>query len=285
MIAQDTVFYEKIEQIFNSDSVPLVMGILNVTPDSFYDGGKFTTEEHWLAKAKLLIDEGADIIDIGAYSTRPGAKDVTESEEIELLVRVIKSVRKQFPEALISADTFRASVAEKAIEAGANIINDISGGTMDNAMFSTIAKLQVPYILMHIQGTPQIMQQNPKYENVTEGVFTFFMDKLKELKELGFSKTILDPGFGFGKTLEHNYELLKNLKRFQSFKSPLLVGFSRKSMINKLLKIKPENALNGTTILNAIALENGAKILRVHDVKEAREVVKIVNYLKEINES
>lgn len=282
MRVQDTVFYEKIEQIFNCDSMPLVMGILNVTPDSFFDGGKYITEAQWLARAQQMVDEGVDIIDIGAYSTRPGAKDVTEIQETELLERVIKSVRKQFPETLISADTFRASVAEKAVEAGANIINDISGGTMDGAMFSTVAKLQVPYILMHIQGTPQTMQQKPHYENVTNEVFAFFSDKLKELKELGFSKVILDPGFGFGKTVEHNYQLLANIKILHSLKSPLLVGFSRKSMVNKLLKVKPENALNGTTVLNTIALEKGAKILRVHDVKEAKEAVRIVNYLKEI---
>lgn len=282
MIAQDTVFYEKIEQIFNGDSVPLVMGILNVTPDSFYDGGKYTTEAQWLIHAKQMIDEEVDIIDIGAYSTRPGAQDISATEEMKLLVTVIKSIRKQFPEILISADTFRASVAEKAVEAGANIINDISGGTMDDAMFSTIAKLQVPYILMHIQGAPQTMQQNPQYENVTEEVFTFFENKLKQLKELGFSKVILDPGFGFGKTVEHNFQLLKNLKKFHSFKFPLLVGISRKSMINKLLHIKPENALNGTTILNTIALQNGAKIIRVHDVKEAKEAVRILKYLQEI---
>jgi dihydropteroate synthase len=283
MIAQDTVFYEKIEQIFNRDSMPLVMGILNVTPDSFYDGGKFTSEAQWLAHAKQMIDEGVDIIDIGGYSTRPGAKNVSVSQEAEIIIKVIKSVRKQFSEILISADTFRASVAEKAVEAGANIINDISGGTMDSAMFSTIAKLQVPYILMHIQGTPQTMQQNPQYGNVTKEVFVFFDTGLKQLKKLGFSKVILDPGFGFGKTVEHNFQLLKDLKKFHQLGCPLLVGFSRKSMINKLLNIKPENALNGTTILNTIALQNGAKIIRVHDVKEAKEALRIVSYLKEIN--
>ena len=282
MIAQDTVFYEKIEQIFSSDSVPLVMGILNVTPDSFYDGGKYVTEIEWLQQAKQMIDEGAELLDIGAYSTRPGAKDVSENEETERLVKVIKSVRKQFPEILISADTFRASVAEKAVESGANLINDISGGTLDKDMFLTIAKLQVPYILMHIQGTPQTMQQNPIYEDVTEDVFTFFGKKLKELKELGISKVILDPGFGFGKTLEHNYQLLKKLNKFNGLNLPVMVGFSRKSMINKLLNIKPENALNGTTVLNTIALQNGVKIIRVHDVKEAKEAVRIVEYLNKL---
>lgn len=282
MVAQDTVFYEKVEQIFNHNSPPLIMGILNITPDSFFDGGKFTSEIQWLEHTQQMIDEGADIIDIGAYSTRPGATNVSEQDEMERLVNVIKSVRKQFPELLISADTFRASIASKAIDAGANIINDISGGTMDDMMFSTIAKLNVPYILMHIQGTPQTMQQNPHYENVTEDVFAFFTSKLKELKELGVSKVILDPGFGFGKTLQHNYQLLENLEKFNSIGLPVLVGFSRKSMICKLLKIKPEEALNGTSVLNTIALEKGAKILRVHDVKEARETIRIVEYMKEL---
>ncbi|MDP1746400.1 MAG: dihydropteroate synthase [Bacteroidota bacterium] len=280
MVAQDTVFYEKVEQIFNHNSPPLIMGILNVTPDSFFDGGKFTSEIQWLEHTQQMIDEGADIIDIGAYSTRPGATNVSEKEEMERLVNVIKSVRKQFPELLISADTFRASIAIKAIESGANIINDISGGTMDDMMFSTIAKLKVPYILMHIQGTPKTMQQNPHYENVTEDVFAFFTSKLKELKELGVSKVILDPGFGFGKTLKHNYQLLENLEKFNSIGSPVLVGFSRKSMVCKLLNINPEDALNGTSVLNTIALEKGAKILRVHDVKEAKEAVMIVEYFK-----
>ncbi|MDO9184562.1 MAG: dihydropteroate synthase [Bacteroidia bacterium] len=282
MVAQDTVFYEKVEQIFNHNSPPLIMGILNVTPDSFFDGGKFTSEIQWLEHTQQMIEEGADIIDIGAYSTRPGATNVSEQDEMERLVKVIKSVRKQFPELLISADTFRASIASKAIDAGANIINDISGGTMDDAMFSTIAKLKVPYILMHIQGTPKTMQQNPHYENVTEDVFAFFTSKLKELKELGVSKVIIDPGFGFGKTLEHNYQLLEDFEKFNSIGLPVLVGFSRKSMVCKLLKVKPEEGLNGTSVLNTIALKKGAKILRVHDVKEAKEAVMIVEYLKKV---
>jgi len=282
MVAQDTVFYEKIEQIFNHNSPPLIMGILNVTPDSFFDGGKFTSEIKWLEHTQQMIDEGADIIDIGAYSTRPGATNVSEQDEMERLVKVIKSVRKQFPELLISVDTFRASIAIKAIEAGANIINDISGGTMDDMMFSTIAKLRVPYVLMHIQGTPETMQEKPQYINVTDEVFAFFTSKLKELKDLGVSKVILDPGFGFGKTLEHNYQLLENLEKFNSIGLPVLVGFSRKSMVCKLLKVKPEEGLNGTSVLNTIALEKGAKILRVHDVKEAKEAVMIVEYLKKV---
>lgn len=285
MVAQDTVFYEKVEQIFNHNSPPLIMGILNVTPDSFFDGGKFTSEIQWLEHTQQMIEEGADIIDIGAYSTRPGATNVSEQDEMERLVKVIKSVRKQFPELLISADTFRASIASKAIDAGANIINDISGGTMDDAMFSTIAKLKVPYILMHIQGTPKTMQEKPQYINVTDEVFAFFTSKLKELKDLGVSKVILDPGFGFGKTLEHNYQLLENLEKFNSIGLPVLVGFSRKSMVCKLLKVKPEEGLNGTSVLNTISLEKGAKILRVHDVKEAKEAVMIVEYLKKVKKA
>lgn len=285
MRPQDTVFYEKTERIFDHNSRPLVMGILNITPDSFFDGGKFTSEAAMLVHCQHMISEGADIIDIGAYSTRPGATDISETEEEERLIKAIRSVRKNFPELLISADTFRAVIATKAIDAGANIINDISGGTMDKNMFSTVAKLQVPYILMHIQGTPQTMQQNPEYGNVTDEVLTFFNNKIKELNSLGVSRIILDPGFGFGKTLEHNYELLKNIEKFNSLGFPVLVGFSRKAMINKLLNVKAGEALNGTTVLNTIALERGAKILRVHDVKEAKEAVTIVEYLKKIKSS
>lgn len=282
MSPQDTIFYEKIEQIFKPDSEPLIMGILNVTNDSFYDGGRYTTEEQWLNQTRLMVTEGADIIDIGGCSTRPGAKEITEKEETERLITAIRSVRKHFPEMLVSADTFRAAVAEKAIEAGANIINDISGGTMDKMMFTVVATLQAPYILMHIKGTPQTMQKDPSYLNVTEDVFSFFESRLKVLQKNGFSKVILDPGFGFGKTVEHNYQLLKNLDRFIALGNPILVGISRKSMINKLLNISNKESINGTTILNTIALEKGAKILRVHDVKEAKEAVKIVRYLKTI---
>lgn len=280
MSPQDTIFYEKIEQIFKPDTAPLIMGILNVTTDSFYDGGRYTTEDKWLEHTLLMVSEGADIIDIGACSTRPGAKEISEQDETERLISAIKSVRKKFPEILISADTFRAAVAEKAVKSGANIINDISGGTMDKMMFTIVAKLQVPYILMHIKGTPQTMQNDPVYDNITEEVVEYFDSRVKELNKLGFSKVILDPGFGFGKTVEHNYQLIKKLDIFNALDKPLLVGISRKSMINKLLNIRSKESINGTTILNTIALEKGAKILRVHDVKEAKEVVKIVEYLK-----
>lgn len=280
MSVQDTAFYQKIKSVFNLQSSPMVMGILNITPDSFFDGGKYTTEEDWILRTKQMIDEGADIIDIGACSTRPGAKDVPETEESERLIPVIRSVRKKFPEILVSADTFRATVAEKAVEAGASMINDISGGTMDENMFATVAKLQVPYVLMHIQGRPQTMQLNPHYENVTQEVYNYFEEKINVLKKLGFDKIILDPGFGFGKNTEHNFQLLKDLEKFKSFGFAILVGFSRKSMVNKVLNTKPEDALNGTTILNTIAIEKGATILRVHDVKEAKEVVRINAYLR-----
>jgi len=281
-MAQDTVFSQKIERIFDQRSTPLIMGILNVTPDSFFDGGKYAEEQHWLAHTKEMIEAGADLIDVGAYSTRPGAKNISETEELERLIKVLVSLRKNFPDLLISVDTFRANVAEQAVAVGANIINDISGGTMDFKMFETIAKLDVPYVLMHIQGTPETMQQNPHYSNVVEEVHSFFQENLKKLKELGVTKIILDPGFGFGKTVEHNFQLLKNLNRFQDFKLPILAGISRKSMINKLLNISSKDSVNGTSILNTIALKNGANILRVHDVKEAKEVVKVFEYLRTI---
>ncbi|CAN5504991.1 dihydropteroate synthase [soil metagenome] len=280
-MAQDTVFYQKIKQIFDQRSTPLIMGILNVTPDSFFDGGKYTEEQYWLEHTKLMTEAGADLIDIGAYSTRPGAKHISETEELERLIKVIVSIRKNYPETLISVDTFRANIAEQAVTAGANIINDISGGTLDSKMFATIAKLDVPYVLMHIQGTPENMQENPIYTDVVDEVAAFFREKVAELNKLGVHNIILDPGFGFGKTVEHNYQLLKNLDAFKEFDLPILVGISRKSMVNKLLNIRSKDSVNGTSILNNIALQNGAKILRVHDVKEAKEVVSIYEYLKD----
>jgi dihydropteroate synthase len=280
MSAQDTNFYKKTSGIFESHTPPLIMGILNVTPDSFYDGGRYTQSHEYLQKAQQLIDEGADIIDIGAQSTRPGAEDITEEEEHARLIPSITAIRKLFPYILISADTFRAAIAKKAVEAGADIINDISGGTMDEQMFTTVAKLKVPYILMHIQGTPKTMQQHPYYEDVTIDVLDFLKKQLKQLNSLGLTKVIIDPGFGFGKSLEHNYKLLNDLEQFHSLGTPLLVGVSRKSMITKLLKVSANDALNGTTVVNTIALMKGAKILRVHDVKEAREAVTIIEKLK-----
>lgn len=261
-------------------SSPLVMGILNVTPDSFFDGGKFNEETNMLKHVEQMLEEGAAIIDIGAVSTRPGAKEISEEEEIKRLIPAIKLIHHQFPSEVLSVDTYRSQVAEMAIENGAAIINDISAGTFDIKMFETIAHLQVPYIMMHIQGTPQTMQQNPVYENVTLDIVRFFVKRLEQLRKLGVKDIIIDPGFGFGKTLEHNYELLANLRSFEIFDCPIMVGVSRKGMINKVINTKPENALNGTTVANTIALMNGANILRVHDVKEAVEAGKIVNQLK-----
>jgi len=256
-------------------STPQVMGIINVTPDSFFDGGRYNTESGIIERAKMHLDAGASILDLGAVSTRPKAEMIAESEELHRLIPAIKLLRSNFPDTVISVDTFRAHVAELAVDAGADMINDISGGTMDEKMFETIAKLQVPYVLMHIQGTPETMQDNPSYEHVTKDVITDLMLKVEQLKKLGVHDLIIDPGFGFGKTAEHNYRLLRNLNQFAVLGHPILVGLSRKSMINKVLSTKPENALNGTTALNMIALEHGASILRVHDAKEAMECVKL----------
>ena len=280
-MAQDTDFSQKIERIFDQRSMPLIMGILNVTPDSFFDGGKYVEESHWLEQTKKMVEAGADIIDIGACSTRPGSPQPSETEELERLIKVVKSIRKAFPQILISVDTYRAVVAQEAVAFGANIINDISGGTLDTKMFETVAKLKVPYVLMHIQGNPQNMQENPVYTDIVKEVNLFFEESLKKLAAFGVKQVILDPGFGFGKTVDHNYELLKNLEKFQTFKLPVLAGLSRKSMINKLLNINSKESVNGTSILNTIATQKGAKILRVHDVKEAVEVVKICEKLKE----
>ncbi len=260
---------------------PIVMGILNITPDSFYDAGKNNSETTVLKKVEQMLVEGASIIDIGATSTKPGAKIVSQEEEILRLLSVLKIVIKQFPEIIVSVDTFRSDVAEMAIKEGAAIINDISGGEMDEKMFETIARLNVPYILMHMQGTPQTMQQNPEYNDVVKEIVFILSGKVEKLKQLGVKDIIIDPGFGFGKTVAHNYQLLKNLNCFNFFDLPILVGVSRKSMINKVLNIKPNEALNATSVLNTIALINGADILRVHDVKEAMEAIKLFEMLIE----
>jgi dihydropteroate synthase len=258
-------------------SSPVVMGILNITPDSFYDGGKYTTEKNILNRAEQIITEGAAIIDIGAYSTRPGAENLSEEEELNRLIPAVKKIRSFFPDAIISIDTFRSQVAKKMVnDFGADIINDISAGTMDDNMFSTIAGLKVPYIIMHMSGTPQTMQDNPVYENLIKEIFAYFYERIETLKLLGIKDIIIDPGFGFGKTITHNYELLKKLDQFKIFGLPLIVGLSRKSMIYKLLGITPAQALNGTTVLNTIALQKGATILRVHDVMEAVEAIKML---------
>lgn len=261
-------------------TTPRVMGILNITPDSFFDGGKYKKLDDFLAHTDIMISEGASFIDIGAYSSRPGAKHISEEEELKRISPVVEAVQKAFPETLISIDTFRSNVARICIEKGAHIINDISAGKMDPDMFNTIAELQVPYIMMHMKGTPQTMQLNPTYENISTEVMKFFADKIFELRKLGVNDIITDVGFGFGKTIDHNYELLANLELFQSLGVPSLVGVSRKSMIYKLFNSSAKEALNGTTAVHTVALMKGANILRVHDVKEAVEAIKVTEKIK-----
>ena len=262
-------------------STPKVMGILNVTPDSFYAASRKQTCEEITARARQIVDEGGDIIDIGAYSSRPGALHITAEEEMSRLRMGLEAVRKSVPEAVLSVDTFRADVARMCVEEyGVEIINDISGGDMDKDMLPTVAKLGVPYILMHIQGTPQDMQTAPHYGDILHDVILYFSQRVTRLYDLGAKDIILDPGFGFGKTLEHNYQLLSRMEELQMFGLPLLVGVSRKSMIYKLLGGGPEDALGGTIALNAISLMKGADILRVHDVKACRDTVRIFNQLK-----
>ena len=262
-------------------SEPQVMGILNVTPDSFYAGSRGVTEQSIVDRLHQCMNEGASIVDIGAYSSRPGAQEVSVAEEMERLRTGLELVRKHRPDAIVSVDTFRADVAKMCVEEyGVALINDISAGQMDNQMFTTIARLGVPYIIMHMKGTPQDMQIAPKYDHFMKEIFYYFSEKVQKLRDLGVKDIIIDPGFGFGKTLEHNYELMNHLEEFALFELPILVGISRKSMIYKLLDITPEEALTGTTALNTIALQKGAHILRVHDVREAVETVKIVQKMK-----
>lgn len=261
-------------------SSPKVMGILNITPDSFYDGGKFMNHSSIISQVEKMLSEGATFIDIGAYSSRPGAKHISEQKELDRIVPIVELLIKEFSNILISIDTFRSHIAEQCIDKGACIINDISAGNMDQNMFSTIAKLQVPYIIMHMQGTPENMQENPVYDNIVKETLFYFSKKIATLRNLGVNDIITDVGFGFGKTLEHNYELLNNLELFEHLSTPNLVGISRKSMLYKPLNIQPEDALNTTTAANTIALLKGANILRVHDVKEAVEAIKIVELLK-----
>lgn len=262
-------------------SEPQVMGILNVTPDSFYAGSRMETEKDIINRVHQMTSEGASILDIGAYSSRPDAEHISTEEEMNRLRTGLDLVRKHQPEAVVSVDTFRADVAKMCVEEyGVAIINDISAGHMDPAMFETIAKLSVPYIMMHMQGTPQDMQMNPHYDHLLKEVFLYFAERVQKLRDLGVKDIIIDPGFGFGKTLEHNYELMNHLDEFQLFELPLLVGISRKSMIYKLLGTTPEEALNGTTVLNTLALMKGANILRVHDVKAAKEAVTLVEKMK-----
>ena len=258
---------------------PQVMGILNITPDSFYSGSRTEAEDDICRRLHQLMDEGADMIDVGAYSTRPGADDVSEEEEMERLRRGLRVVRREFPDVPVSVDTFRASVARMAVEEeGADIVNDISGGDMDRQMFRTVARLHVPYVLMHMQGVPRSMQQAPHYDNVRREVMVHLAERVDLLHQMGVADVVVDPGFGFGKTLDHNYELMEHLEDFHELGCPLLVGISRKSMIYTLVGGTPQTALNGTTVLNAVALLKGAHILRVHDVAPAVEAKKM--YLK-----
>ncbi len=257
-------------------STPKVMGILNTTPDSFYDGGKYKDMDTALTHVEKMLNAGATFIDVGAYSSRPNATHITEEEELHRILPIVTKMVEKFPEILISIDTFRSKVAKECVQIGACMVNDISGGTIDTAMFSTIAELQVPYILMHMQGTPQNMQKNTVYDDLVKDIIYFFSEKVQQLNALHVNDIILDVGFGFGKTLEQNYTLLQQLDLFKILELPILAGLSRKSMLYKLLDTTPQEALNGTTAANTIALLNGASILRVHDVKEATEAISIV---------
>ena len=254
---------------------PLIMGIINATPDSFFCGSRFNGVDEIVAKAEKMLNDGANILDIGGQSTRPGSELISADEEIERVIPAIKEIAKKNPEAFISIDTFHSKVAAAAVNAGASIVNDISAGSMDSKMIATVAELKVPYILMHMKGTPQTMQQNATYENVTREVLDFFISKTNELKNAGIIDIISDPGFGFAKTIDQNFELLKNLSVFKMLDKAIMLGISRKSTIYKTLGVNADEALNGTTVLNTDGLMNGASILRVHDVKEARETVKL----------
>jgi dihydropteroate synthase len=262
-------------------NTPLIMGIVNITPDSFYDGGKYSSTEDVWRDVEEKLSQGADIIDLGAASSRPSAAEISEAEEWARLKPVLEGLRKKHPDQLISVDTYRASIATRCAEYGADIINDIGGGSLDPDMFETVARLQLPYVLMHIQGRPQTMQDDPRYGKVTEEVRADLAAKAAQLQGLGFSKIILDPGFGFGKTVAHNYELLKGLPALVASGFPVLAGVSRKAMINKVIDTNPVTALNGTTVIHTIALLNGAKLLRVHDVKEARQAVELVEFYRQ----
>jgi len=258
---------------------PKVMGILNVTPDSFYDGGRYIEGSTFLKQAEKMIREGADFIDVGGYSSRPGAVDIPEDEELARVIPVIQAIKKEFPTVILSIDTFRSKIAIAAVNEGAAVVNDISGGQLDPKMFDAVAALQVPYIAMHMRGTPQTMNQLTQYENLVKEMLDYFHHKIHTLIAAGVKDVIIDPGFGFAKTVAQNFELLKNLNQLHILERPLLVGLSRKSMIWRTLEITPEDSLNGSSVLNSIALLKGASILRVHDVKEAREVITLMSKL------
>lgn len=284
-MAKDTFLNRKITLNLKGElldlSRPCVMGILNLTPDSFYSNSRMDSIDAALERAEICLKEGAAFIDIGAYSSRPGAVEVTTEEELRRMIPAITAISKRFPEAKLSIDTFRAKVARESIEAGAHVVNDISGGNLDELMFETVAALNVPYILMHMQGTPQTMQQKPVYKNIGLEVVDYLAEKVNALKALGVKDIILDPGFGFAKNTTHNYQLMNQLENLDVFGLPVLVGISRKSMVYKLLGTTADEALNGTTVLNTIALQKGAAILRVHDVKAAVECISIVEKMQQ----
>jgi len=281
---KDTFFSRKATINVNGEIVdissPCIMGIVNITPDSFYSGSRYTEIDNILKRVRQITNEGAKFIDIGAFSSRPGAQEIDEKTEKERLKLPLFEIRKKFPQAIISVDTYRSAIAEWTIgEFGVGLINDISGGTMDAKMFSTIARLRIPYILMHMRGKPENMQEHAKYNNVTKEIITELSLKVLKLRELSINDIIIDPGFGFAKTIPQNYQILNQLDIFRVFELPILVGLSRKSMIYKILNTSPADALNGTIVLNTIALLKGVNILRVHDVKEANEVIKLVSNL------
>jgi dihydropteroate synthase len=283
MMAKDTFFQVKKTLNVGGKIIdltqPKVMGILNITPDSFFSGSRLQSEKEILLQAEKMLSEGADFLDLGAYSSRVGATDISPEEEEKRLMPAIKIIAKNFPEALLSVDTFRATIAEKAIENGAHIVNDIAGGNLDKNMFEVMGKLKVPYILMHMKGNPQTMKDLNQYENMMQEISYYFSEKIEQLKEAGVKDIILDPGFGFAKNAEQNFKLLQHLEDFRMLGFPVLAGLSRKSMIWRSLNVSPEQALNGTTVLNTIAIQNGASILRVHDVKEAKECINLITLL------
>lgn len=279
---KDTIFLQKQSIRFGGKlfaiEQPMIMGILNLTPDSFFDGGKYKNEKQILQRVGAMLKEGADIIDIGAYSSRPGAKDISQKTELERLKKIVPVIVKEFPGAILSIDTFRSEVASWGVEHGISMINDISGGTLDKKMFETVAGLGVPYVLMHMKGSPQTMNDLVNYKDIANEILYYFSDRISEARKSGIHDIIIDPGFGFAKDLEGNYQLMKSLDRFHMFQLPLLVGISRKSMVNKVIDVKSEGALYGTVALNTIALISGACLLRVHDVKAAVDARGIVSY-------
>jgi dihydropteroate synthase len=274
-MAQDKHFHLQCGYLELDLTSPVVMGILNITPDSFYDGGRYVMPENAMMRCEEMLEQGAAILDLGAVSTRPGATQPTVEEEWNRLRPVLEEVRGAFPSVLVSIDTYRSEIAHRAAERGANIINDVSGGNLDPKMYTTIAKNDLAYVCMHMQGTPETMQKNPQYTDVVKELHDFFAEKMKALHNGGVENVILDPGFGFGKDVHHNYQLLKHLDSFSSFGKPLMVGVSRKSMITRLLDVSKEDALNGTTAVHMVALQKGAKILRAHDVREACECIRV----------